>query len=137
VPLPLSRADLSNHRVHPRALSPRACARYARTGRMSKGNPLSPPGMLSCFGNGECPHTCVDFELGFRYLVPQRHNLLLRVEFDYNRLTEKNSFEAFFQNNSFIINAEIPMVRREDQKVMALFSLLYAEVAIALYARTL
>ena len=69
--------------------------------------------------------------------MPQWHNLLLRVEYDYNRLTEKNSFEAFFQNNSFIVNAEIPMVRREDQKVMALFSLLYAEVAIALYARTL
>ena len=49
-----------------------------------------------------------DFEVGFRYLVPRWHNLLLRVEYDYNRLTEKNSFEAFFQNHSFIINAEIP-----------------------------
>jgi hypothetical protein len=49
-----------------------------------------------------------DFEVGFRYLVPQWHNLLLRVEYDYNRLTEKNSFEAFFQNHAFIINAEIP-----------------------------
>ncbi len=27
---------------------------------------------------------------------------------DYNRLTEKNSFAAFFQNHAFIINAEIP-----------------------------
>lgn len=49
-----------------------------------------------------------DFEAGFRYLVPQWHNLLLRVEYDYNRLTEKNSFEAFFQNHGFIIDAEIP-----------------------------
>src|SRR5207247_9609293 len=49
-----------------------------------------------------------DIEVGFIYLVPQLHNLLLRVEYDYNRLTEKNSFEAFFQNHSFIINAEIP-----------------------------
>jgi hypothetical protein len=49
-----------------------------------------------------------DFEVGFRYLVPQWHNLLLRVEYDYNRLTQKNSFEAFFQNHAFIINAEIP-----------------------------
>src|SRR5881398_4108567 len=49
-----------------------------------------------------------DVEVGFRYLVPQWHNLLLRVEYDYNRLTEKNSFAAFFQNNAFIINPEIP-----------------------------
>jgi hypothetical protein len=49
-----------------------------------------------------------DVEAGFRYLVPQWHDLLLRVEYDYNRLTKKNSFEAFFQNNAFIINPEIP-----------------------------
>jgi hypothetical protein len=49
-----------------------------------------------------------DFEVGFRYIVPQWHNLLLRLEYDYNRLTEKNSFAAFFQNHAFIIDAEIP-----------------------------
>jgi hypothetical protein len=49
-----------------------------------------------------------DFEVGFRYLVPQWHNLLLRVEYDYNRLTEKNSFAAFFQNHAFIIDAAVP-----------------------------
>jgi hypothetical protein len=49
-----------------------------------------------------------DFEVGLRYFVPQWHNLLLRVEYDYNRLTEKNSFAAFFQNHAFIVNAEIP-----------------------------
>src|SRR5881296_3674562 len=49
-----------------------------------------------------------DFEVGLRYLVPQWHNLLLRIEYDYNRLTEKNTFEAFFQNHAFIIDAEIP-----------------------------
>jgi hypothetical protein len=49
-----------------------------------------------------------DFEVGFRYLVPQWHNLLLRVEYDYNRLTEKNSFAAFFQNHALIVNGEIP-----------------------------
>src|SRR5256886_4865567 len=50
----------------------------------------------------------LDFEVGFRYLVPQWHNLLLRVEYDYNRLTEKNTFEAFFQNHAFIIDASVP-----------------------------
>ncbi len=49
-----------------------------------------------------------DVEVGFRYLVPQWHNLLLRVEYDYNRLTEKNTFEAFFQNHAFIIDASVP-----------------------------
>jgi hypothetical protein len=49
-----------------------------------------------------------DFEVGLRYLVPQWHNLLLRIEYDYNRLTKKNSFAAFFQNHGFIVNAEIP-----------------------------
>jgi hypothetical protein len=49
-----------------------------------------------------------DVEVGLRYLVPQWHNLLLRVEYDYNRLTKKNSFAAFFQNHGFIVNAEIP-----------------------------
>jgi hypothetical protein len=49
-----------------------------------------------------------DFEVGLRYLVPQWHNLLLRIEYDYNRLTEKNTFAAFFQNHGFIIDAEIP-----------------------------
>jgi hypothetical protein len=49
-----------------------------------------------------------DFEVGFRYIVPQWHNLLLRVEYDYNRLTEKNTFAAFFQNHGFILDAEMP-----------------------------
>jgi len=49
-----------------------------------------------------------DVEAGLRYFVPQWHNLLLRVEYDYNRLTKKNSFEAFFQNHGFIVNAEVP-----------------------------
>src|SRR3989475_11598769 len=48
-----------------------------------------------------------DVEAGFRYLVPQWHNMLLRVEYDYNRLTKKNSFSAFFQNHAFVVNPEI------------------------------
>ena len=49
-----------------------------------------------------------DVEAGLRYLVPQWHNLLLRLEYDYNRLTKKDSFSAFFQNHGFILNAEVP-----------------------------
>ena len=49
-----------------------------------------------------------DVEAGLRYIVPEWHNLLLRLEYDYNRLTKKNSFSAFFQNHGFILNPEIP-----------------------------
>ena len=49
-----------------------------------------------------------DFEAGLRYVVSQWHNLLLYAEYDYNRLTEKNTFAAFFQNHAFIIDAEVP-----------------------------
>ena len=49
-----------------------------------------------------------DVEAGLRYTVPQWHNLLLRLDYDYNRLTKKDSFSAFFQNHAFILNAEIP-----------------------------
>jgi len=49
-----------------------------------------------------------DVEAGLKYLVPQWHNLLLRFEYDYNRLTKKDSFSAFFQNHGFILNAEVP-----------------------------
>lgn len=49
-----------------------------------------------------------DVEAGLRYIVPEWHNLLLRLEYDYNRLTKKDTFSAFFQNHGFILNAEIP-----------------------------
>jgi hypothetical protein len=59
-----------------------------------------------------------DVEVGLRYIVPQWHNLLLRAEYDYNRLTKKNSFEAFFQNHGFIVNAEIPFRFGRAQQLM-------------------
>lgn len=49
-----------------------------------------------------------DVEVGVRHILPQWHNLLLRVDYDYNRLTKKNSFEAFFQNHGFLASAEVP-----------------------------
>ena len=58
-----------------------------------------------------------DVEAGLRYLVPQWHNLLLRVEYDYNRLTKKNSFSAFFQNHGFIVNAEVPFTLSRAQQL--------------------
>jgi hypothetical protein len=49
-----------------------------------------------------------DAEAGLTYIVPQWHNLILRAEYDYNRLTDDNSFDDFFQNHQLIANAELP-----------------------------
>jgi hypothetical protein len=49
-----------------------------------------------------------DVEAGVNYYMPQFHNLILRALYDYNRLTMKDSFDAFFENHSIIVNAELP-----------------------------
>jgi len=49
-----------------------------------------------------------DAEAGLVYVVPEWHNAVFRAEFFYNRLTEKNSFESFFNNYSIFLNAEVP-----------------------------
>lgn len=58
-----------------------------------------------------------DFEIGLRYLVPQWHNVLFRAEYDYNRLTKKDSFDDFFSNHAFIASAEIPFRIDRAQQV--------------------
>jgi hypothetical protein len=49
-----------------------------------------------------------DVEAGFSYYLPQFYNLVLRAMYDYNRLTTKDTFNAFFENHSIIVNAELP-----------------------------
>src|SRR4051812_32855993 len=49
-----------------------------------------------------------DAALGLSYTIPQLHNLVLHAGYDYNRLTEKNSFESFFDNHMLTLNAELP-----------------------------
>jgi hypothetical protein len=49
-----------------------------------------------------------DAEAGLIYLLPQFHNLVLRGEFIYNRLTKKDSFDDFFSNYSIFVSAELP-----------------------------
>lgn len=58
-----------------------------------------------------------DVEIGLRYLLPQYHNLLLRIEYDYNRLTEKDSFDDFFNNHAIIASAELPFRIGRAQQV--------------------
>lgn len=49
-----------------------------------------------------------DFRAGLFYILPKAHNLMLRAEYDYNRLTFSNSFNDFFSNHSIFLSAELP-----------------------------
>jgi len=49
-----------------------------------------------------------DFRAGLTYILPKAHNLMLRAEYDYNRLTYSNSFNPFFSNHSIFLSAELP-----------------------------
>ncbi len=50
----------------------------------------------------------LDVQLALTYTVRQLHNLVLHVGYDYNRLTEKNSFNDFFSNHVLTFSAEMP-----------------------------
>jgi hypothetical protein len=58
-----------------------------------------------------------DFEAGVSYFLPQFHNLILRALFDYNRLTTKDSFDAFFENYGLLLNVELPFHIGRAQRV--------------------
>jgi len=47
-------------------------------------------------------------DAGLVYSLPQLHNLILRGEYLYERLTTKNSFHDFFSNDSLLVSAELP-----------------------------
>jgi hypothetical protein len=49
-----------------------------------------------------------DFRAGLSLIVPKMHNLILRAEYDYNRLSFSNSFNSFFENHSLFLSAELP-----------------------------
>src|SRR5688572_14117290 len=49
-----------------------------------------------------------DFRAGLFYIMPKVHNLMLRAEYGYNRLTFSNSFNDFFTNHSLFLGAELP-----------------------------
>ena len=45
---------------------------------------------------------------GLVYYVPKLHNLALRANIDYNRLTGTDNFDDFFSNLGLVLNAEVP-----------------------------
>ena len=58
-----------------------------------------------------------DVEAGLTYLLPQVHNLILRGEYLYERLTAKNTFHDFFSNHSFLFGAEVPFQLGRNQQL--------------------
>jgi hypothetical protein len=51
----------------------------------------------------------LDVEAGLIYYIPQFHNLVLRGEYDFNRLTFSDRvLDEFFTNHGLIFNAEVP-----------------------------
>jgi len=51
----------------------------------------------------------LDVEAGLNYFLPQFHNLILRGEYDFNRLTFDDRLgDEFFSNHAVILNAELP-----------------------------
>jgi hypothetical protein len=51
----------------------------------------------------------LDVEAGLNYFMPQFHNLILRGEYDFNRLTFDDRLgDEFFSNHGLIFNAELP-----------------------------
>jgi hypothetical protein len=51
----------------------------------------------------------MDVEAGLSYILPQFHNLALRGEYDFNRLTFTDRvLDEFFTNHSLIFSAEVP-----------------------------
>ena len=51
----------------------------------------------------------LDVEAGLNYSLPQFHNLILRGEYDFNRLTFDDRLgDEFFSNHALIFSAELP-----------------------------
>lgn len=60
----------------------------------------------------------LDAEAGLSYYLPQLHNLLLRAEYDFNRLTSGDQLGAeFFSNHTIIVDAELPFQINRAQRV--------------------
>jgi hypothetical protein len=54
---------------------------------------------------------------GLNYYVPKLHNLALRANLDFNRLTGTDDFDGFFSNLGLVLNAEVPIPIGRAQQV--------------------
>ena len=58
-----------------------------------------------------------DGRAGLSYVLPRLHDLLLRVEYNYNRLTEHEFDSEFYSNHSIAFSAELPFRIGRAQQV--------------------
>jgi hypothetical protein len=49
-----------------------------------------------------------DVRTGLLYVLPQLHNLVLRAQYDYNRLNRRQTFDEFYSDHSIFLSAELP-----------------------------
>ncbi len=49
-----------------------------------------------------------DVRAGLSYVLPKLRNLVLRADYDYNRLTSDDGFDEFFSNHGLTFGAELP-----------------------------
>ena len=66
---------------------------------------------------------------GLVYYLPKLHNLTLRANLDYNRLTGTDDFDDFFSNVALGLSAELPIAIGRAQQIS-----LGADADISLYA---
>ena len=70
-----------------------------------------------------------DVLAGLVYYVPRLHNLALRANIDYNRLTGTDNFDSFFENYALQASAEVPFRIGRAQQIS-----LGADANVSLYA---
>lgn len=70
-----------------------------------------------------------DVLAGLVYYVPRLHNLALRANIDYNRLTGTDTFDSFFENYAFQASAEVPFRIGRAQQISV-----GADANVSLYA---
>ena len=58
-----------------------------------------------------------DARAGLNYTIPRLHNLFLRVDYNYNRLTSDDGFDEFFSNHSIGLGAELPFQIGRAQQI--------------------
>ncbi|MGZ5004538.1 MAG: outer membrane beta-barrel protein [Chthoniobacterales bacterium] len=54
---------------------------------------------------------------GLTYTAPRLHNLYLRAEYDFNRLTQGDGMDEFFANHAIDLGAEIPFQIGRAQQI--------------------
>ena len=57
---------------------------------------------------GELDFSSFDLRAGLTYILPKLHNLLLRTDYNFNRLTSTDLGDEFFTNHAFAFGAELP-----------------------------